>query len=170
MHKSATKCNETLGKWCKNKHEASKIIDTLETYQLPRDRVALGVAAFLFLLFSPASASAFITSTSVLFGRPLTKEGEGELSWPWPLRSCPSWLSLRCLASVDSDLVGCVRGVRGERDFWFHFGGSQGHRHRREGGKASERGLNYTLLRPLQYIYELASFWGPSLMVFTLTV
>jgi hypothetical protein len=33
MHKSATKCNETVGKWCKNKHGASKIIDTLETYQ-----------------------------------------------------------------------------------------------------------------------------------------
>jgi hypothetical protein len=33
MHKSAMKCNETLGKWCKNKHGASKIIDTLETYQ-----------------------------------------------------------------------------------------------------------------------------------------
>jgi hypothetical protein len=33
MHKSATKCNETLGKWCKNKHGASKIIHTLETYQ-----------------------------------------------------------------------------------------------------------------------------------------
>jgi hypothetical protein len=36
MHKSATKCNETVGKWCKNKHGASKIIDTLETYQLPQ--------------------------------------------------------------------------------------------------------------------------------------
>jgi hypothetical protein len=32
MHKSATKCNKTVGKWCKNKHGASKIIDTLETY------------------------------------------------------------------------------------------------------------------------------------------
>jgi hypothetical protein len=32
MHKSATKCNETIGKRCKNKHGASKIIDTLETY------------------------------------------------------------------------------------------------------------------------------------------
>jgi hypothetical protein len=32
MHKSATKCNETLDKWCKNKHGASKIMDTLETY------------------------------------------------------------------------------------------------------------------------------------------
>jgi hypothetical protein len=27
------KCNETVGKWCKNKHGASKIMDTLETYQ-----------------------------------------------------------------------------------------------------------------------------------------
>jgi hypothetical protein len=33
MHQSATKCNKTLGKWCKNKHGASKIMDTLETYQ-----------------------------------------------------------------------------------------------------------------------------------------
>jgi hypothetical protein len=29
MHKNATKCNETLIKWCKNKHGASKIIDSL---------------------------------------------------------------------------------------------------------------------------------------------
>jgi hypothetical protein len=35
MHKSATKCNETVGKWCKNKHGASKIINTLETYHPP---------------------------------------------------------------------------------------------------------------------------------------
>jgi hypothetical protein len=34
MHKSATKCNETVGKWCINKHGASKIMDTLETYHL----------------------------------------------------------------------------------------------------------------------------------------
>jgi hypothetical protein len=33
MHKSAMKCNKTIGKWCKNKHEASKIIDTFEMYQ-----------------------------------------------------------------------------------------------------------------------------------------
>jgi hypothetical protein len=32
MHKSATKYNETVGKWCKNKHGALKIIDTFETY------------------------------------------------------------------------------------------------------------------------------------------
>jgi hypothetical protein len=34
MHKSATKYNEIVGKWSKNKHGASKIIDTLETYQV----------------------------------------------------------------------------------------------------------------------------------------
>jgi hypothetical protein len=34
MHKNSTKCNETLSKWCKNKHGASKIIDTLETYHI----------------------------------------------------------------------------------------------------------------------------------------
>jgi hypothetical protein len=33
MHKNVTKCNETLSKWCKNKHGASKIIDKFETYQ-----------------------------------------------------------------------------------------------------------------------------------------
>jgi hypothetical protein len=33
MHKNATKCNKTLSKWCKNKHGASKIINTFETYQ-----------------------------------------------------------------------------------------------------------------------------------------
>jgi hypothetical protein len=32
MHKSATKCNKTLSKWCKNKHRASKIMDTLKMY------------------------------------------------------------------------------------------------------------------------------------------
>jgi hypothetical protein len=46
MHKNATKCNETLSKWCKNKHGASKIIDTFEMYQYtmkssPKDFVVL---------------------------------------------------------------------------------------------------------------------------------
>jgi hypothetical protein len=33
MHKNSTKYNKTLSRWCKNKHGASKIMDTLETYQ-----------------------------------------------------------------------------------------------------------------------------------------
>jgi hypothetical protein len=37
MHKSATKCNEILGKWCKNKHGASKIMDTFEMYHHPSE-------------------------------------------------------------------------------------------------------------------------------------
>jgi hypothetical protein len=36
MHKNATKCNKTQSKWCINKHGASKIIDTFETYQARR--------------------------------------------------------------------------------------------------------------------------------------
>jgi hypothetical protein len=32
MHKNAMKCNKTQSKWCINKHGASKIIDTFETY------------------------------------------------------------------------------------------------------------------------------------------
>jgi hypothetical protein len=46
MHKSATKCNETIGKWCKNKHGASKIIDTFEMYQLPNVGRSLPDQAF----------------------------------------------------------------------------------------------------------------------------
>jgi hypothetical protein len=42
MHKSATKCNETLSKWCKNKHGASKIMDTLEMYHAALQTSALG--------------------------------------------------------------------------------------------------------------------------------
>jgi hypothetical protein len=39
------KCNETQGKWCKNKHGASKIIDTFETYHPPLEDAAGDVAA-----------------------------------------------------------------------------------------------------------------------------
>jgi hypothetical protein len=37
------KCNETQGKWCKNKHGASKIIDTFEMYQVAHENL-LGMA------------------------------------------------------------------------------------------------------------------------------
>jgi hypothetical protein len=68
MHKSATKCNKILSKWCKNKHEASKIMDTLETYQRRcrggkrrllqgefRTHILYFVLSFAFTLFSLAS-------------------------------------------------------------------------------------------------------------------
>jgi hypothetical protein len=50
MHKSATKCNETIGKWCKNKHGASKIIDTLETYQSPASQPPGPNSTYLFVV------------------------------------------------------------------------------------------------------------------------
>jgi hypothetical protein len=46
MHKSAMKCNETLGKWCKNKHGASKIMDTSETYQHPQALTLVPIGYF----------------------------------------------------------------------------------------------------------------------------
>jgi hypothetical protein len=45
MHKNATKCNETLSKWCKSKHGASKIIDTFETYHSPPPTAPLFIPA-----------------------------------------------------------------------------------------------------------------------------
>jgi hypothetical protein len=39
MHKNAMKCNKTQSKWCINKHGASKIIDTFETYHGDTRRV-----------------------------------------------------------------------------------------------------------------------------------
>jgi hypothetical protein len=49
MHKSATKCNETVGKWCKNKHGASKIIDTLETYHTSSFALFVWIPTFKFI-------------------------------------------------------------------------------------------------------------------------
>jgi hypothetical protein len=46
MYKNATKCNETIGKWCKNKHGASKIIDTFETYQSSRQNLNVEVEIY----------------------------------------------------------------------------------------------------------------------------
>jgi hypothetical protein len=77
MHKSATKCNETICKWCKNKHGASKIIDTFETYQAP---VAWGLATPLHLAFVQKhllfchflSLNEFVVTTSMKRSTPST--------------------------------------------------------------------------------------------------
>jgi hypothetical protein len=50
MHKNATKCNETLSKWCKNKQGASKIIDTFETYHAAGPEGKLLVIKVLLLI------------------------------------------------------------------------------------------------------------------------
>jgi hypothetical protein len=61
MHKNATKCNKTQNKWCINKHGASKIIDTFETYHMARAAVlaAIGIGSRV----SIAISSAFSFST-----------------------------------------------------------------------------------------------------------
>jgi hypothetical protein len=46
MHKNATKCNKTQSKWCINKHGASKIIDTFETYQVPNWAASTAIKEF----------------------------------------------------------------------------------------------------------------------------
>jgi hypothetical protein len=48
MHKSTTECNETLSKWYKNKHGASKIMNTFETYQGPHVSSVLNLKKFKF--------------------------------------------------------------------------------------------------------------------------
>jgi hypothetical protein len=51
MHKNTTKCNKTQSKWCINKHGASKIIDTFETYHRSRRLESKkGDAGWAFLL------------------------------------------------------------------------------------------------------------------------
>jgi hypothetical protein len=71
------KCNETLSKWCKNKHIASKIIDTFETYQCLTDFMNYLIHAtpvhpslclqYLILLFTIATIIAFILLLLLLF-------------------------------------------------------------------------------------------------------
>jgi hypothetical protein len=77
MHKSATKCNETIGKWCKNKHGASKIIDTFETYQWRRPSAGCREE----LLDPPDLASMTAVACSMFRGkviRPLGFSRQGE--------------------------------------------------------------------------------------------
>jgi hypothetical protein len=78
MHKSATKCNEILGKWCKNKHGASKIIDTFETYHRPcselkaffekAKRYAPGIVSMISPLAAPAAVTTPISLTLTTSG------------------------------------------------------------------------------------------------------
>jgi hypothetical protein len=51
MHKNATKCNKTQSKWCINKHGASKIIDTFETYQLSIHQMGENERTFIVLIY-----------------------------------------------------------------------------------------------------------------------
>jgi hypothetical protein len=81
MHKSATKCNETLGKWCKNKHGASKIIDTLETYHPPHhDTRACAVVCGMCLGVEPFFLSRMTGLRNWTVTRKLTRLPEWEMN------------------------------------------------------------------------------------------
>jgi hypothetical protein len=81
MHKNATKYNETLSKWCKNKHGASKIMDTLETYQ-----VAMMTCVVVVLSQRSSSARVMpISSSELIFKIGATSHRrEGSSVWHGP--------------------------------------------------------------------------------------
>jgi hypothetical protein len=97
MHKSATKCNETVGKWCKNKHGASKTIDTLETYQEARRENegegarSSGKRTTWHSFPTDASFDAMARSTAKLvpFAAPLLSEGDETSGDDWAGFSAP---------------------------------------------------------------------------------
>jgi hypothetical protein len=60
MHIKSTMCNKTLSKWCKNKHGASKIIDTFETYQCPKAGIFPQRGTFTIQAALPALSEACI--------------------------------------------------------------------------------------------------------------
>jgi hypothetical protein len=93
MHKSATKCNKTLGKWCKNKHGASKIIDMLETYH-----AASGHHLQSYWLFPPGRLNlGFITEgkLAAIFIKPSL----GVSNWPVIYYTFPHQLGNRSFLS-----------------------------------------------------------------------
>jgi hypothetical protein len=47
MHKITTKSNETLSKWYKNKHGASKIMDTFDTYHDSKRSYLCSIVGFM---------------------------------------------------------------------------------------------------------------------------
>jgi hypothetical protein len=67
MHKNATKCNETLRKWCKNKHGASKIIDTFETYQCFEKMSAFEIITDLKAVFAPQARAERYEASELFF-------------------------------------------------------------------------------------------------------
>jgi hypothetical protein len=79
MHKSATKCNETIGKWCKNKHGASKIIDTFETYQWPVHEFEVEFLPSVVLPISEADVECY--STKWIVSTPWDYSMKGAICW-----------------------------------------------------------------------------------------
>jgi hypothetical protein len=74
LHKNATKCNETQGKWCKKKHGASKIIDTFETYHGPPEGEVIARGLIEPEAAAPRAARVFLFLLPG--GRPRRRGGE----------------------------------------------------------------------------------------------
>jgi hypothetical protein len=63
MYKNTTKCNKTQSKWCVNKHGASKIIDTFETYH---------PAAYFWFPLTPLSLTHLVSLFPIILHREST--------------------------------------------------------------------------------------------------
>jgi hypothetical protein len=119
MHKNATKCNETLSKWCKNKHGASKIIDTLFFDFLLRG-LSLPTHEFLCgLLFVYGVQLHQLTPNSILHIAYFITLCESFLGiephfllWKFLFRLCPS-----VALSKKPELGGAVISIRAESHY-----------------------------------------------------
>jgi hypothetical protein len=114
MYKNATKCNETIGKWCKNKHGASKIIDTFETYHVaPRSITSQEECLHQFFdKYLPASKVHALTLDISNFSQ---KEGE-DLPQAWGryhdmTRNCPAH-GFKANELLDIFYNGMTKGTR----------------------------------------------------------
>jgi hypothetical protein len=96
MYKNATKCNETIGKWCKNKHGASKIIDTFETYQSLSSLLCLWKQTTIWpgFMWNSISTYSFMKAKTIFFS----------ISW-WCLILVGIWTPK--VKFLDSSLVAC---------------------------------------------------------------
>jgi hypothetical protein len=115
MHKSATKCNEIVGKWCKNKHRASKIIDTLETYQRCR-RTRQGKRRSISQSYSISAKSMKLpqySSLSTIF-RGGRSSSTTQARWSWKI-GVPMGRTLHCDRSNTRRSLSTTRQENGER-------------------------------------------------------
>jgi hypothetical protein len=121
MHKKATKCNETLSKWCKNKHGASKIMDTLEMYQLlcePESLYARVLRAKYYpdghLLNATLKSGSSFTWQSIPAGLDCFKKGciwrvgDGSQINIWEDNWIPSSHNLKIMTPRGSNILTCV--------------------------------------------------------------
>jgi hypothetical protein len=100
MLKNTTKCNKTQSKWCINKHGASKIIDTFETYHLPKSGL-LPIFFGTHILTPPTNI--WVRVDTILVRCHIGKDipGNKQLpAWKYPVSSPPSSTTLPTTSAV----------------------------------------------------------------------